>query len=239
MDIPEHIVKAIRQAWPGGVVDMPIDYEETYFWEVYPALKQDLSRIQGAHLVYEREPEGKPQWDEGSNPDEDPPDWQQPSRSYQVFFLSPADEGFSYETETFEPDDEALERRFPGQGALGCTAVISLLASFAVVKLDQIENYENGASVDPDIEPHVFSVDGGGPDPDSYYIEMVEEQGFKVLQGLRGQIAGILESHGLTVLPDAELHKPVPWLRGGEEACVGVRGAPVTVRDAFFFHHQE
>lgn len=239
MDIPEHIAKAIEQAWPGGVVDMPIDYQAAYFTEVYGGLKEELSRIEGARLVYEREAAGKPRWEQRSDPDEDPPDWQEPSRSYHVFFLTPAEEGFAYETETFDPDDELLKHRIPGQGALGCTAAVSLLAPFAIVKLDQMENYEDGSSMDPDVEPHVFSVGGWDPDPDEYYIETAGEEGLAALQGLRERIASVLGSQGITVLPDSELQKRVPWLRGGERVRVRVQGAPVTVREAFFLHDQD
>ena len=80
--VPKYIVEAIERAWPDGVIEM-IDLSEAPFWDTYPALKAGLSRISGSDLVYEREPEGGPRWDEGSDPNEDPPDWGESTRSYQ------------------------------------------------------------------------------------------------------------------------------------------------------------
>jgi len=52
---------------------------------------------------------------------------------------------------------------------------------------------------------------------------------------LRARITGILERHGIAVLPNEEWRKPVSWLRGGDEAFVGIGGEPIRVLDAFFF----
>jgi hypothetical protein len=49
-----------------------------------------------------------------------------------------------------------------------------------------------------------------------------------------GEIVGILERHGVTVLQEDEWRKPVPWLRGGEEVSAGSSGDPIHVLDAFF-----
>lgn len=91
-DLPQHIADAIRQAWPDGVIDMPVDSDDAPFWEVYPRLKAALSHIPGGAVFYEREPRGGPRWGETSNPDEDPPDWHAESRSYCLFFVSSMDE---------------------------------------------------------------------------------------------------------------------------------------------------
>ena len=59
---------------------------------------------------------------------------------------------------------------------------------------------------------------------------------FQVLEKLRERIAAILEKQGITVLPEAEWRKQVPWLRGGEDALVGKKvRQPIRVLDAFFF----
>ncbi len=46
-DLPEQLAEAIRQAWPDGVIDMPADLDNVPFWDVYPKLKANLSRISG------------------------------------------------------------------------------------------------------------------------------------------------------------------------------------------------
>ena len=91
-DPPKQIADAIRGAWPGGVIDMSVDWDDAPFWEKYPKLKTALSHIRRATILYEREPEGAPRWAEPSNPDEDPPDWHDEPRSYYVFFVATIDE---------------------------------------------------------------------------------------------------------------------------------------------------
>lgn len=49
-DLPQHIVDAIHHAWPDGLLDMPVDWDDTPFWEVYPRLKAALSHIPRAGL---------------------------------------------------------------------------------------------------------------------------------------------------------------------------------------------
>ena len=47
---------------------------------------------------------------------------------------------------------------------------------------------------------------------------------------------GILEKHGVTVLPETEWRKEVPWLRSDGDALVGdAVYQPVRVLDALFF----
>src|SRR5207249_3804036 len=82
--------------------------------------------------LYEREPQGGPQCEDGSNPDEDPPDWDAESRSYHLFFLPLADERFQFETDTLEPGEDGVEQRFSGEGRIGFAVGISLIAPFAL-----------------------------------------------------------------------------------------------------------
>jgi hypothetical protein len=59
---------------------------------------------------------------------------------------------------------------------------------------------------------------------------------FQKLEKLRTRIVGILEKHGVTVLPETEWRKEVPWLRGDGDALVGdAVYQPVRVLDALFF----
>jgi hypothetical protein len=214
------VLKAIRQAWPHGVIEMPLDDEDSYFPEVYPKLRNSLSRLAKVSLVYEREPDPPPEWNAESDPDEDPPDWNENPRSYHLFFLSPVDERFSYQTEIEELDEgeEDSTEVVPGEGRYGCSVGVSLVAPFAVVTLDCMEQFENGDTTLPSIE-HTFCPEKG-----------VQVQ---VLEKLRDRLAAILESHGIAVLPPQELAKPVPFLRPGEGTFL--EGKPLTVQDAFFF----
>ncbi len=235
-DLPEQIVDAIRQAWPDGVIEMPADLDEAPFWDVYPKLKAGLSHIQGSTVFYEHEREGGPQWGEGSDPEEDPPEWHEESRSYHLFFLSPLDDRFEFETDTLEPDESGVEQRFPGQGRIGCAVAVSLVAPFGVVKLDEMEVSENGSRSEPDVDPHIFSLDDQKLDMEEHYGEMVGGEGLVVLRKLRAEIVRVLNEFDISVIPEEDLDKPVPWLRADDEVLVGHAGEPITVRQAFFFH---
>ena len=85
----EDVREAIDRAWPDGVVDMAFDADESYFWDVYPKLAAAVQRIKGAQLVHKREPEGGPVWFDHSDPEEDPPDDQERSRSYHLLLRLP------------------------------------------------------------------------------------------------------------------------------------------------------
>ncbi len=176
-DIPKHIVEAMVRAWPDGVVEMSIDSEDAYFWDIYPKLKRDLMRIKGANLLYEREPAGKPYSDEGPDPDENLPLWVDETYSYHVFVISPADEKFTYETETMEPDENDVEQKFPGHGTVGCAVGISLVAPFGAVRPDIMKHFESGSRTDPDIEPHIFSTAGEEVDRDDFCRDLVNDDG--------------------------------------------------------------
>ena len=96
--IEEVWLATIQAACPGGVVEMPIDHESTYFTKLYPRLHRALSRIKGAAILDERDWSGDR--DEGQVPSgsfyfdaHDPEDWEAdfacvdpgPSFSYHLF----------------------------------------------------------------------------------------------------------------------------------------------------------
>ena len=230
--LPKDIADAIRGAWPDGVIDVSVDWDDAPFWKVYPKLKAGLSHIPRSVIFYEREPEGGPRWGETSNPDEDPPDWHDESRSYCLFFVSSMDERLKFTTDTIEPDEDGIERRFQGEGRIGYVVAVSLVAPFAAVTLDQMEVFENGSRWEPDVEPHIFGLDGRKVDPEDHCRELVDEAGFTVLKGLRAEIARVLGRFAVTVIPEGDLERPVRWLRASEDVVVS---EPITVRDAFFF----
>ena len=62
--MPQSIADAIRDAWPDGVIDASVDWDDAPFLDVCPKLKAALSRIRRGAVLYEREPEGGPRWDE-------------------------------------------------------------------------------------------------------------------------------------------------------------------------------
>jgi hypothetical protein len=214
---------------------MLVDWDDAPFWELYPRLRAALSRIPAGRLLYEREPDGGPRWDETSNPDDDPRDWHDESRSYHLFFISPMDERFKIATDTIEPDEQDVEEQCEGEGRIGYAIAVSLVAPFTMMKLDEMEVFDNGARSDPDVEPHIFDREGRNVDPERYYLEFLGDEGFAVLKKLHAAIVRVLTARGIEVIAEEDLNQPVPWLRGSDDVVVGVAGEPITVRDALFF----
>ena len=149
--------------------------------------------------------------------------------------MSPLDERCSFDTETLEPDEDGIEQRFKGTGRIGHTVAVSLVAPFALVGLNQYEIYENGSRSEPGIEFPLFDLDWKRLDPAQHFLEAFGEESMQILAEQRGGIIQILETHGLTVLADADLDRPVPWLRAGGDVLRGSTAGPLTVRDVFFF----
>ena len=133
------------------------------------------------------------------------------------------------------PDEDGIERRFVGEGWIGWAVGISDIAPFAAVKFDQLEIFENGSRMEPDIEPHMFSLDGGRFDWEKEWNEVVGEEVLVALKNLRAKIVQILQKAGIAVIPEVDLSRAVPWLRAGEDALIGQAGEPITVEQAFFF----
>ena len=181
VDLPRFIADAIRKAWPDGVVDKLNDTDDAARWGEYPRLKASLSRVSRSRVLLEREPQSVLDPVEGSDADEDSPHFHEGWRSYWLFFVSPTDERFEFETETIEEDEDGIEGRLSGQGWIGCVLGISIVAPFAAVGLDQLEVFESGSRYDPHVEPHMFTVGGGKLDLESHFREMVDEEGLAIL----------------------------------------------------------
>jgi len=226
------VQEAIDRIWPDGVVEMSFDPDESYFFELHPKLSRALRGIRNTRLAYEREAAGGPVWWEASDPEEDPPDEIEGSRSYHTFFVSPDGEGFAFQTEAegvTEPEfitDEFAEAgwgeelpvsRISGSGRTGWVVAVSQLAPFAVIELGDTAVFEDGSRAEAQIESSGRTTDN------------------KTLVSLRDKIADILERFRIIVLPEVEWRKPVPWLRGTEETLIGLDGKPLRVLDAFFF----
>ena len=233
-DLPENLVKVMERVWPDGVVNLLTETGESYFWDVLPKLRRDLSRITGASITFERQAEANPRWEAESNPDEDPPDWIEPPHSYHLFFLVPAGEVHSFDIDSEQPYKDGELHWTKGRCSFGCAVGVSLLAPFAAIRKDVLERYEDNSFADPDVEPHVFPMGEERPGLDGHIVDLIEEEGLEVLDDLRGKIAHVLESHGIEVLPERVLKKPVPWLERDEDVSVGFLNEAVTVEHALF-----
>jgi hypothetical protein len=97
-----------------------------------------------------------------------------------------------------------------GEDCHGLAIAVSLLAPFAVITESDMEIDEGGVVEEPSLQTE----EGLEPDP--------------ALGPLRDRVAAILEKRWITVLPEEEWRKPVPWLTWGEPE-------PVRVVDALFF----
>jgi hypothetical protein len=223
---------------------MAFDSDESYFWDVHPKLAAAIQRIKGAKLVHEREPEDGPVWFDHADSEEDPPDDQERSRSYHLFFVCPEGKAFTYKTEREslgEPGEEDEgENEWPmetvtGTGRTGWSVAVSLLAPFAVITLSDMETFEDSSTSDPSIESHGFTEMGQRIDPEVEFRKLKGEQALNILLKLRGRICDILSRYGIGVLPEEEWRKPVPWLRADDGVFVGIVGEPIRVLDALFF----
>ncbi len=211
-DLPQYIADAIRKAWPDDVVDIPNNSDDAPLMGRYARLKASVSRIPGARVLYEREPVVQDSWSGSEDEDEDDdfPGWDEESRSYCLLFVSP-------------------------EGSIGWVVGISVVGRFAAVSLDQYEIFESGSLSEPDVEPHMFSLDGGKLDLEGHCRKTGGEEGLSILENLRSQIVRVLKTFRVTVIPEVDLERPVPWLRATEETLMGHAGEPITVRQAFFY----
>lgn len=242
------VAAAIDEAWPDGEVGMSFDSEESWFWEAHLTLAGAFHHIEGARLLYEREAEEEASWMDSDDDDDIPIDYDSP-RSYHLFFVSPADEAFEFEAETenatepefdeYESDEEFGEPEMvtvQGRGHTGWSVAVSMIAPFAVIALGHYSIFDDGSTSEPDIERYATDSEGNRIDPEAHFRKFQGERPFQKLDKLRTRIAGILEKEGVTVLPETEWRKVVPWLRSDGEALIGdVVSQPISVFDAFFF----
>ncbi len=103
-----------------------------------------------------------------------------------------------------------------------------------IVTAGAMEKFESGSCSPPDVEMFVYRETGERMTPYEYLAEMkYAGDEIEIVKRLEAEIAGILEAHGIAILPEQEWCKRVPRLRGGEETVLA--GQPITVKEAFFF----
>lgn len=221
-----------------------------------PASGPRLSKARLNELVEEAlvdaygESDGGPIWWDQSDPEEDPPDEVERSRSYHLFFVSPEGKAFTFETEAegFEEPELVTEEfeeaewggdllpcRVPGTGRTGWVVAVSLVAPFAVIEFGDVVAFEDGSTTEAAIESYGETAGGEPTTPEEHFRTSKGAQAYKTLVSLRAKISEILEKCGIIVLPAEEWRKPAPWLRGGEDTLIGVEGKAICVLDAFFF----
>jgi hypothetical protein len=208
------VAEALARLWPDGMVELNVDYEDSWFLKLQPKVARAFKRLKGAHMLFERAAEGDPS-----------------SRSYQLYFIVPDGAAFEFTTETEDYIDGSLETAH-GDGRTGWCVAISLLAPFAVIMLSERIAQDDGVIMEPALELFLETFNGEPIDPEEHFREMVAEEAFSQLTVVRHKIAEALERYGVTVLPREEWKKRAPALRLGE----GVSAQePLRVLDALFF----
>lgn len=234
------VLHAIRNAYPDNIVTDDVLHEESsYYDDTCDEVRAALRRIK-ADLAYDRPPEGRPHWDEGSDPEEDPPDWVEEPSSYDLFFFALRGVQFQFEGELEEEDvpedaDEPVVVVLPTVGRIGCAVGISIVAPFAVIRFTEMESTENGSATMPDIWPHIFDLDGSELDVEAHYEELFLEEGIAALRDLRKAITKVLDAFDVRVLSKEKLESRIPGLRPEPARNVMVRKKTATAEDALFF----
>jgi len=236
------VARALRQAFPDGVIDQPCDEEDSDLEDLHPKLRRRLVRLPEARIAYERGPRAEPTWSEGADRDEDPPEYREFDSSYRLTFATgPADRmSFEEEIETTERaehlpwDDEPEDAEedtdsvaVRGTVTAGCILALSVIGPFALVDYGTLTIYEDGSESNPEIP---------GPDEAArvsrYLRERLGNERWRELEALRDRLVRTVEAAGVAVLTPDELRQRVPFLRFGEDV---IPESSVTVRSALFF----
>lgn len=235
------VLDAIRNAYPDNVVTETVILDDgSYFDAIRDDVRAALNRIGEAHLTFERTPEGRPHWEDGADPEEDPPSWAEEPSSYDLLFFALRGEQFEFEGELDEEDfpedeDKPVLVTFSTVGKIGCAVGISIVAPFAVIRFTEMEIAESGSQTMPDIWPRMFNLDGGEVDLERHYEELFLEEGISALRALREKITSVLREFGIRVLSEQELAAPLPKLILDLERAVSLDKKNATVCDVLFF----
>src|SRR5260370_32183734 len=117
-DVPplrSDVVAAIQRAWPGGVVEMPFGSEESWFWDVHPKLVTAFQRLKGVRLLHGSGAEEMPRWRDTD--EEDFLHDSDLSHSYQLFFVVPEGDAFTFETQLETNRSRSLKKCGSGRNA--------------------------------------------------------------------------------------------------------------------------
>jgi hypothetical protein len=216
--IPQDVADIIGRAWPDGIVERVFE-EDSWFWEAQDNIERRLQNIKDAHVAYQRQPIVERKYFENDEGDDFPVESSEldEDRSYYLYFLTLGGEEFHYQTEEEQLDldiYDAEERELyleqygtgedgmvRGEGEIGLTVGISLVAPVAMIVPMRREWFENGDADDPSLEFGVAQRDDGTLV--SYledFRESVGESAFQQLEKLTDKITGILEAAKIRVL---------------------------------------
>jgi hypothetical protein len=235
------VIDAIRNAYPENIVtDDVVHDENTYYAQIRDEVRTALSRIKGIDVTYDRPPEERSHWEDGADPDKDPPTWVEEPSSYDLLFLALRGKEFEFEGELDEehlPEgaDEPVSIIVPSVGRIGCAVGISIVAPFAVIRFTEMEWTASGSETMPDIWPHMFNLDGSELDVEAHYRELFLEEGVTGLRNLRETITRTLGEFGIRVLSEQELEYGIPELKPEPTRNAVLKKKKATVKDALFF----
>lgn len=245
--IRKDILETLDRVFPGNVIEMWGGMEESYLEDVYEKLSAKLHKIKTAHLDYERDWRGEeiyggyfnhsPGWSYEEEDFDELPVTDDLSYSHHLFFFSLKDRRFHFEYEGETIDDDNNEVKIVGQGTIGCSVGICLLAPFAVIVPNSMRVDEDGSRTIPDIFTNDFDYTGKPVDMEGYIRQLSGEEGVQAVRELSDRIDSVLKSCGIPILPDVEAEKSVPWLKPAEEVIDPLPGETIKLKDAFFFRY--
>jgi hypothetical protein len=231
---------------------MPIEEDESYFWDIYDKLKAKISKVRGVRMFHERHasPDAGSIDDENENALKEA--WQEGSRSYHLFVIQPAiaiglpidEEEEAAEDDAYQTDDALddveTEDEFDAEEfdepdvighSLGFLLAVSLVAPVAIVMDYALEETEYGTDTSPPLGlPCAFDSAGNLVEPDHRSFLGAKDR--KTAGAILERLVRAVEETGLTVLPFDQRQKTAPGLQAGSEAFLS---EPITVQDAFFF----
>lgn len=228
-EIPETLAALIDDTWPEGVIEeFNTADSDFYVQNIQGTLEEDLTKIRGASLA----------WQTGAEESDGQEPIEQEFLSYHLFFLSPDGDEFHFqaETEAENPEDgQWADGMVPGEGLMGCTAALSLVAPVAAVDFSEYTWYEDGGVAAPDIIQRIISDENGEPiTPEDHYRSTLSPEAFQKMEVLRGRIIAVLQRQGIDILDESVLELPAPDLRATTDVFLENPDL-VSVREAFFF----
>lgn len=241
-DVRPDLREALEKYFPDGIIEWPSEeeHEEGQVADLYDRLCGSLAGLPGVGLFHEQPADSRvAAWHADNDDDGDAAAFpgSDMSYSYRRYFLGLADAQCEMPVEYQEEDEDGELAEVEGTDTLGCVVALCEFAPLAIVRFDSIWSAESGSSTLPDIGDHIFDERGVPVDLEAHFAELFGDDAMVVARRLREAIIALLQSRGVTIIPDDEARKTVPWLTVGEEVLVpsGGQGAPLAVQDAFFF----